>query len=358
MPPRFTLTELASRVGGRLRGDPETVLTGLKTLDEAGPEDLSFLVNPRYRKAAAACAAGVLLTSERLAPPRRALLLVQDPYMALAELLPLFYPEATGFDRPSAAGAASEFSEQAIVSPSARLGSGISLGPLAIVDARCVIGDGARIGAGVILGEECEVGDGTVLHARVTVYPGTKIGRRVIVHSGAVLGSDGFGFATSGGKHRKIPQVGSLRIEDDVEIGANVTIDRASLGTTVIGRGTKIDNLVQVAHNVRIGEDSILAAQSGIAGSTRLGQRVTLAGQSGVAGHLVIGDEAIVASKSAGCGGLSARSFVAGIPATDHRVWKRAQAVFTRLPELRAELRALRRRLEELERRVAGREER
>jgi len=347
--PRFTLAELALRVAGRVAGDAAVVVEGLKPLEEAGPCDLALLALPAYRKAAGDCAAGALLTTEDLAPRGRNALVVADPYRALAELVGLFHPP----EEPPPEGV----SDRAWVAPTARIGTGCSVAPMAVVGPRCVLGERVRLHSGVVLAEECEIGDDSVLHPGVAVYAGTRIGRRVIVHSGAVLGSDGFGYVVVEGRHRKIPQVGRLVVADDVEIGANVAVDRGSLGDTVIGRGTKIDNLVQVAHNVRIGEDSVLAGQSGVAGSSRLGRGVTLAGQSGVAGHLSLGDEVVVASKSAVYCDLPARAFVAGVPAVDHRAWKRAVVSLSRLDALRSEVRSLRRRLEELERLAGVRKE-
>ena len=233
------------------------------------------------------------------------------------------------------------------------MGEGVVLGHEVQVGAFTVVGDGVRladrvaIGPGCVLGEEARVGEATVLMPRVVLYAGTQVGAGCLLHSGVVLGGDGFGFATSKGRHRKIPQMGRVILEDDVEIGANTTVDRGTLGDTVIARGSKIDNLVMVAHGVRIGPDALLAGQSGIAGSARLGARVTLAGQAGVAGHLEIGDDSAVAAKSAVFDDLPEGSFVAGIPAIDHKTWKRGQAVLRRLPELLAEIRTLRRQLEE-----------
>ena len=199
------------------------------------------------------------------------------------------------------------------------------------------------------MGPDCEVGEDAVLHPNVTIYEACRLGSRVIIHSGTVVGSDGFGYATQDGIHLKVPQVGAVVIEDDVEIGANVTIDRGSIGMTRIGSGTKIDNLVQIGHNVQIGAGCLIVAQVGISGSTRIGAGTVFAGQSGAAGHLRIGSRVTVASKSAVYEDLPDGSFVAGIPAQDHRRWKRAQASFARLPELQSQLRDLVARLEALE---------
>jgi UDP-3-O-[3-hydroxymyristoyl] glucosamine N-acyltransferase len=203
-----------------------------------------------------------------------------------------------------------------------------------------------------VVGDGAVLGDETELKPRVVLYPGTQIGRRCLIHAGVVLGGDGFGFATTGGNHRKMPQVGRVVVEDDVEIGANTTVDRAMLGETRIGRGSKIDDLVMIAHGVQLGPGSLLAAQAGIAGSARLGAHATLAGQSGIAGHLEIGKGVIVAAKSAVFSDQPDGAFVAGIPATDHRRWKRSQAVAARLPELRSEIRELRERLNAFEKRI------
>ena len=211
------------------------------------------------------------------------------------------------------------------------------------VGERCRIGARAQIHAGVVVGDHCTIGADAILYPNVTLYPRTVLGERVIVHSGAVLGSDGFGFARDGEAHRKIPQVGWVEVEDDVEIGANTTIDRGTFGATRIGRGTKIDNLVQVAHNVQVGEHCLLVAQSGLAGSTRLGRAVTIAGQSGAAGHLSLGDGVKVGAKSAVLEDLPPGAFVIGHPAVDHRQWKRMQAALRRLPELLRRLRERRR---------------
>lgn len=343
----FRLGELARRLNGRVHGDPERPIRGIAPLDRAGPEELSFLTNPRYRRAARASRAGALLVGPGSGLERRDLLEVDEPYLALARLLELFHPAA---------------SVPAVVSEKAHLGEGVCLGrdvavaPFAVIADRVVLGDRVRVGAGAVIGEECEIGEDTELKPRVVLYPGTRVGRRCLVHSGVVLGSDGFGFATSGDRHHKVPQLGRVVIEDDVELGANSTVDRGTLDETVIGEGSKIDNLVMIAHGVRIGRAALLAAQSGIAGSTRVGERTTWAGQSGAAGHLEIASGTVVAAKSAVLQDVPQSAFLAGIPAVDHRRWKRAQASLGRLPDLRREVRELRARVEQLERRL-GEEE-
>ena len=321
----FTLAEIASRVAGTLVGDAACVIGGIRPLEQAGPRDLSFLAHPRYRRAAEGCRAAALIVRATDRFPGRNLILVENPYSALAAAMDLFHPPR----RP-----APGVSQQAVIGEGVSLGRGVSVGPLAVVGRGAVLGDDVVLMPAVVVGEDVSVGRGTVLHPGVIVYPGCRIGERVVIHAGAVVGSDGFGFGEAEGGRAKIPQVGIVRIEDDVEIGAGTTIDRATFGETVIGRGVRIDNLVQVGHNVVVGEGSVLVAQSGIAGSTRLGRSVILAGQAGAAGHLTLGDGTIVGAKSAVLQDTAPGSFVVGHPAIDHREWKRSQAATRRLPDL------------------------
>ncbi len=340
MPEELRLDDLASRVGGRVVGDPERRIGGVATLEEAGPRDLAFLTNPKYRKAAETTRAGAVLVAWGTRLPGHDLLEAKEPYVALADILDLFHPP-----RPRRAG----ISRLAFVGEGVEAGAEAEVGPFAVLGAGARLGRRVTIGAGAVIGERAEVGDDSVIHPRAVLYPETRVGSRCIIHAGVVLGCDGFGFATSSGRHRKVPQLGRVVIEDDVEIGANSAVDRGTLGDTVVGRGTKIDDLVMVAHGVRIGPDCLLVGQAGIAGSTSIGRGVTFAGQSGAAGHLEIGDGSVVAAKSAVFADLPDRSFVAGIPAVNHVVWKRAQALVRTLPELRARVRELEERLAALE---------
>jgi UDP-3-O-[3-hydroxymyristoyl] glucosamine N-acyltransferase len=337
----LSLGELAERIGGSVVGDPSRTIRDVATLDEAGPEELSFLTNPRYRSLAEVTRAGAVMVKPGTTLPGRDLLVVAEPYVALVEVLEIFHPPASR--RPGV-------HTDARVDPSAEVGNDVEIGPFAVVEAGVKLGDRVSVLSGCVVGERCTIGDDTVLMPRVVLYPETSVGARCRIHSGVVLGGDGFGFATSDGVHHKIPQVGRVVIEDDVEIGANSAVDRATVGETVIGAGTKIDDLVMVAHGVRVGPGCLLVAQSGIAGSARVGSHVTLAGQAGLAGHVSIGDHSLVAAKTAVFDDVPAGSFVAGIPAIDNRRWKRAQSLVRRLPELRAEVRRLETRLTELER--------
>lgn len=339
------LGDLAVRFAGRVIGDPEVRVEGVATLERAGPDDLAFLTNPRYRRAAASTRAGAVLVAPGTELPGRTLLEIAEPYLALAGILDLLHPAT----RPAPG-----------ISPDARLGRDVSLGEGVHLAAFAVIGDGAAIGdravvgAGAVVGEGSVVGEDTWIGPRVVLYPRSVLGARCVVHAGVVLGADGFGFATSQGVHHKVPQVGRVVVGDDVEIGANSAIDRGAIDDTVVGNGSKIDDLVMVAHGVVLGNGCLLAAQSGLAGSTRVGAYGVFAGQSGAAGHLEIGERTVVAAKTAVLADVPAGSFVAGIPAVDHRQWKRAQAALRKLPELRAEVRELRARLEALERGSKG----
>jgi len=336
----WRLEDLARAVGGRVRGDPDRRVRGVATLEDARGDELSFFTNPRYRGAAEASRAGAILVGANVRLEDRDLIEAAEPYLALAGILERLHPP-----RRPAPGVARE----AYVASSARLGAEVSIGPFAVIGEEARLGDRAVVGPGAVVGDGCELGDDAVLRPGAVLYPGTRVGARCLIHAGVVLGADGFGFATSRGVHRKVPQLGRVVVEDDVEIGANSAVDRAMLGETRIGRGTKIDDLVMVAHGVTIGPDGLFAAQSGIAGSTRIGKGATFAGQSGAAGHLRIGDGAVIAAKSAVFADVGDRAVVAGIPAIDHRAWKRAQAQAKALPELRARVRALETRIAALE---------
>ncbi|HSJ07614.1 MAG TPA: UDP-3-O-(3-hydroxymyristoyl)glucosamine N-acyltransferase [Longimicrobiales bacterium] len=330
-------SQLARAVDGRLEGGADPDVTGAAPLDRAGPSDLSFLGSPHYLHEAAATGAAVVLARTELAgrlPEGLPRIIVADPHAALAVLLPLLYPP-----EPPPAG----------VHPAAVVGDGVELGEGVAIGAHAVVGDGTAIGAGAILaahvvvGRHCRIGARAYLHPHVTVYDRAILGDRTILHSGARIGVDGFGYSSSRAGHVKIPHVGRCVIGSDVEIGANTTIDRGSIGDTVIGDGCKIDNLVQIGHNVRMGEHCIVVSQVGVSGSTRLGRFVTLGGQAGIPGHITIGDGATVAAQAGVFGNVPAGATVSGYPARPHREALRAQAGLFRLPEVMKRLRALER---------------
>ena len=350
------LADLAAMVGAELVGDPDRPIDGVATLEAAGERDLSFLTNPRYRDRARSSQAGALLVPKDISPDTLSglcvdLLFCDGASRALAELMTALFPAPEV--KPG-------IHETACVDATARVDAAARIDAFAVVGAGSRVAPNAIVGAHSVVGRGCRIGAGTVLHPHVVVYDGGRIGDRVIAHSGVVLGADGFGFAEgeAAASQIKLPQVGVVVIEDDVEIGANSAVDRATFDTTRVGRGTKIDNLVQVGHNAQIGEGCILCGQAGVSGSSRIGDRVLLAGQAGVAGHFGIGDGVQVAAKSAVFQEVPPGQRVAGIPAMPIAAWRRRNALQSRLPAMRAALRGLERRVQELEAaeidRVAG----
>jgi UDP-3-O-[3-hydroxymyristoyl] glucosamine N-acyltransferase len=337
------LGELAERIGCRLDGDAAIQVVGVRALEEAGPTDLTFVTDARYLSRLLASRAGAVILPESAPPADRPALRSANPYLTLARALAALHP--TG---PAHAG----IHPSAVVAGDARVDPEASIGPL------CVIGAGAEIGAGtvldaqVFLGAEVRIGRECRIYPQVTLRERTQLGDRVTVHAGAVIGADGFGYAREGARYVKIPQVGQVIIEDEVEIGANATIDRATLGATRIGRGTKIDNLVQIAHNVQVGEDTVIVAQVGISGSTRIGRRVTLAGQVGIVDHVTIGDDVIVGAQAGVTKDIPEGTIVWGTPAAPQREVKRRLAAVARLPELAKAFRAVEERLRALEARL------
>jgi UDP-3-O-[3-hydroxymyristoyl] glucosamine N-acyltransferase len=333
------LSELAARLGASVRGDGSVEVTRVAGIDEAGPGDLTFVSNPRYAAKLPATRASAVIVAPEIDTPLPSLL-SSNPYLAFARAVAVLDPPP----RP-----APGIHPTAQVGPGAVLGEGVHLGACVVVGARARIGARSVLHPHVVLYDDAVVGEDCDLHSGVQVREACRLGHRVVIQNGAVIGSDGFGFAKDeAGRYAKIPQRGIVVLEDDVEVGALSAIDRAALAETRIGRGTKIDNLVQVGHSVTIGEDSVLAGQVGIAGSTRLGARVTLAGQVGVAGHLTLGDGVIASAQTGIPHDVEAGAFVSGYPAIDNRAWLKASALFAKLPELQKRLRELERQVEEL----------
>jgi len=340
-----TLHELAERLGCRLEGDGTIEVERIAGIEDAGPGDLTFFVNPRYTHALPATRASAVILAEGAPAAPCAMLRTPHPYLAFARALQAFAPPAPP---PTGIHDRAEVAPDAVCAPDVSIGAFVSIGARAVVGARTVILPNTTIGDEAVIGEDC------VIHSNVAIRERVVIGHRVIVQNGAVIGSDGYGFAQRpDGTHEKIPQVGRVVVEDDVEIGAGTTIDRPAVGETRVGAGTKIDNLVQIAHGVALGRDVLLAAQVGIAGSTTVGDRVVLAGQVGVAGHLTIGDGARATAQTGIPNSVEAGGFVSGYPAIPNRDWLKSSAVFRRLPEMRRELTELQRRLADLEARVA-----
>lgn len=335
-----TLAELADYLGGRVIGDPAAEVAGLASLDDAVEGTVTFLANPKYAAKVATTRATAVILPPGADGHGKNVIETPNPYLAFAKLLTLFHV-APSTPQGVMAGAS--------------VGDNVIIGTDATVHPGAVIMDGARLGSrvtvypGAVLYAGVEVGDDVTIHANVVIRERCRIGNRVTIHGGSVIGSDGFGYAPDGAGWYKIPQIGVVIIEDDVEIGANCAIDRAALEVTLIGRGTKIDNLVQIAHNCRIGENCMIVSQVGISGSAKIGNRVTLAGQVGVAGHLTIGDNSMVGAKSGIPGSVPADSRLSGIPAYDHRDWLRTSAIVPKLPELKKTVSSLEKRVAELE---------
>ena len=334
------LKELAQWVDGTVVGDEETEISGVAAVEEAQAGEITFIADLKYLPKLSETKASAVIVSREVSQADKPLLCVTHPHLAFAKILTLFFQKPY---RPKG------IDSNTWISPSAKLGKDLTLYPFVYIGERCSIGDRVTLYPGVYVGEDAAVGEDSILFPNVSVYSGTLVGKRVILHSGVVIGSDGFGYVKEGKKSVKIPQVGSVEIEDDVELGANTTVDRATLGKTIIRRGTKIDNLVQVAHNVVIGEDSILCAQAGISGSTKIGSNVTLAGQVGVVDHVEIGDNVIVGAQAGVTHNLPGNQGYVGSPALPHREFLRSNAVFPKLPEMRRTLVDMAKRLKKIE---------
>ena len=345
------LEELASQTGAQLeQGDGGMEISGAAGLDEAGAGHVTFLSNPRYTPRVQTTQASAIYVGESVEVGRDiAVLRAPDPYLAYTRALRLFHPEPefAPFIHPSA-----------VIDPTAQVAPDVWIGACAFVGPDAQIGSRVRIHPNATIYERVQIGAGSIIHSGAAIREGTQLGERVIIHNNTVIGSDGFGYAKDErGRWLKIPQAGHVVIEDDVEIGAGTTIDRASVGETRIRRGAKIDNLVQIGHSCTVGEDALLCAQVGLAGSSHIGRRVILAGQAGVAGHLTIGDDVVVTAKSATSHDVPAGKVISGIPAFDNRDWLRSTSAFRRLGEMQRTLRSLAARLKALEESPANQNE-
>lgn len=342
------LSELAALTTARVEGATSDIeITGAAGLDEARAGQVSFLANPRYTpKVSSTQASAIYLSDDALIDRELPVLRAKNPYLAYTRALRLFHPETSP---------APFIHESAVIDPSARISANVWIGACAVIGPFSEIAEGVRIYPNVTVYENVTVGKDSIIHSGAVIRERSQIGERVVIHNHVVVGCDGFGYAKDEERHwLKIPQTGRVVIEDDVEIGAGTTIDRASVGESRIGRGTKVDNLVQIGHSCTVGEDSLLCAQVGLAGSSHIGNRVILAGQAGVAGHLTIGDDVVLTAKSATSHDVAAGKVISGIPAFDNRDWLRSTAAFRRLGEMQKRIRELERKLEELIDRKSG----
>ncbi len=338
-----TLGELAALLQGELKGPPDLEVEGIAAIDQATPREITFIAQRRYARLAAASRAGAFIVAPDLADLERPLIIVAHPYLAYARVATLFAPPLKRWPGVS---------DQACLGRDLTLGREVSIAPLAFIGDRVRLGDGVTIMPGCFLGDEVQIGAGTLLHPNVTILERCHLGQHCIIHSGTVIGSDGFGFVPTPTGNEKIPQLGTVVIEDEVEIGANCAIDRGALGETRIGRGVKIDNLVHLAHNVTVGDHSLLVAQAGVSGSTKLGQRVILAGQVGLVGHIELGDGVRVGAQSGVNRSVPAGQDVSGSPAFPHKEWLQSMARLPKLPDLFKRLKRLEEQLAELSARL------
>jgi len=330
----MTASDIAKLLGGKLAGDGGHEIRGIAGLASAGPEDLTFAEGERALAQAAASSAGCILVPMGAAVEGRTTIAVAQPKLALVRAAEALCPRSvpvTGI-HPTA-----------VIAPDARLAADVSVGPYAVVESGVSVGAGTCLSAGVFLGEGSQVGAGCVLYPRVTVYAGARIGDRVILHSGVVIGSDGFGYVFAEGRYHKFPQLGQVILEDDVEIGSNSTVDRGSLGVTVVGQGTKVDNLVQIAHNVKVGRHCVIAAQTGISGSCEIGDYVVMGGQVGMGDHARVEDHAVLGGGAGILPGKIVRQgqTVWGRPARPLAEFKRMYAHFANLPRLAQKVKEL-----------------
>ena len=339
------LKDLSRILEGELSGNGEILITGISGIREANEGDITFISHQKYKPELEKTKASAIIATKEFKNLNKNFIFVDNPYFAFSKVLEYFHEKEykpRGVD------------QKAVVGNNVTIGKDVSIYPLAVIGNNAKIGDRVVIYSGVYIGDNSIIGDDSLIYPNVTIREDVVIGKRVILHSGVVIGSDGFGYATDKGKHHKIPQIGGVVIEDDVELGANVTVDRATLGKTIIKRGTKIDNLVQIAHNVMVGEDSIIVAQAGVSGSSEIGKHCVIGGQVGFVDHIKIGDNVMIGAQSGVMSDVAPNQIILGSPAIPHKDWLRAQAVYQKLPEMRKKISELEKKIAELEKKVKG----
>lgn len=344
---KMKLSEIADFVRGELIGDPDTEITGVSKIEEAKSGEITFLANKKYFKFAELSQASAIIVPQAFKTAAgKNLICTENPYYAFLKLLERFYPP-DAFIEPG-------IHPSAVIAEDAEIGEHVSIGAHTVVGRGCSIGNRTVILPNVVINDHVKIGEDCLIHALVSLRNGVSLGDRVVLHNGVVIGSDGFGFAPQDGKYYKIPQVGTVIIEDDVEIGANTTVDRATMGETRIKAGAKIDNLVQIAHNCTVGENTVIAAQAGLSGSTHIGKGVRVGGQVGFAGHITIGDHSAIGAQSGVSKDVPPGVMVSGYPAKPHREELRIEAAVHKLPEVMKEFKELKEKIKELEKRLEG----
>ncbi|MCF8060942.1 MAG: UDP-3-O-(3-hydroxymyristoyl)glucosamine N-acyltransferase [Deltaproteobacteria bacterium] len=341
-----TLDEIAALVGGRVIGDGAFRVSGIRSLEEATKEDISPFTDRRYLGVVQTTCAGALIVGKETPAFPRHQIVADRPDLACAKTAGLFIPQASGFEG---------IHGQSFIHESSRLGRDVTVHPGVYVGEDSVIGDRVVLYPGVFVGDRVRIGDETVVHPNVSILHDCSVGKAVILHAGTVIGADGFGFVRDGGRSVKIPQIGTVRIDDGVEVGANCAIDRGALGTTWIKRGVKMDNLIQIAHNVVVGEGTIIVAQTGVSGSVEIGRGVVVGGQVGIGDHVSVGDRAMIGSQSGVAKSIESGEMVSGTPAVPHRLWLKTSRLLTRLPVLNDRVRSLEKKVDALVRRLDGR---
>lgn len=336
---KMTLEEISQIINGELVGDGSLIITAVTNINDAKSSDITFAVEP-HLEAAKNSVAGAIIVPQNVEGFTQPIIKVDNPRVAFMQLLVLFSPKVKIIR---------EVHDTAVVGENVKIGKNVAIMPHVVIADNVEIGDNTVIYPHTYIGENCSIGDNSTIYPNVTIREQSKVGNEVIIHSNTVVGSDGFGFVTQNGKHNKVPQVGNVVIEDNVEIGANVALDRATTGNTIIKSGTKIDNFVHIAHNVIVGENCLVVAQTGIAGSTIVGNNVTFAGQCGCVGHIKIGDNTVFAARSAPISDVPANSFYAGFPAKPHREWLKSKANVNKVPDMIKKIKELEKRLADLE---------
>lgn len=347
-PRNYRLSEIAGIISGEISGNGDILILGVSDVEDAEEGDIVFAENERFFKQALSSRASAIVSSLDAPDCDKALIRVEEPRRSFISIIELF---ATPPHHPIGTH------PSALISPSARIDSSVSFGPNVVIEDDVIIKAGTVIMANSFIGFGAVIGENCIIYPNVTIYHQVEIGQRVILHSGSVIGADGFGYMCIDGRHRKIPHIGGVSIGDDVEIGCNTAVDRAKTGMTVIGNGTKIDNLVHIAHNCKIGANCILTAQTGIAGSVHLGQSVILGGQAGLKDHVHIGDGAIIMAQAGVFGNIPPQSIVSGYPARSHRQRLRQEAAYEELPMLMKRVKLLEKQISELQQRMEDQKE-